>query len=84
MDRERDEGRGIGWSGLGGGLKAEGFNKALAGLGIILADAIFRTLKHELKDFHRGHIVEVQILSVVDVLSKLRVCRDEAQVTEAQ
>lgn len=33
-------------------------------MGIILADAIFRTLEHELKDFHRGRIVEVQILSL--------------------
>lgn len=33
-------------------------------MSIILADAIFRTLEHKLKDFHRGGIVEVQILSL--------------------
>lgn len=33
-------------------------------MSIILADAIFRTLEHKLKDFHGGGIVEVQILSL--------------------
>lgn len=33
-------------------------------MGFILAHAVFRTLKHELKDFHRGRIAKVQILSL--------------------
>lgn len=43
-------------------FKLSGFEKALTvGMGIILADTIFRTLEHELKDFH---IAEVQIVSL--------------------
>lgn len=33
-------------------------------MGFILAHTIFRTLKHELKDFHWGCIAKVQILSL--------------------
>lgn len=34
------------------------------GMGVILADTVLRTLEHELKDFHWGNIIEVQILSL--------------------
>lgn len=35
-----------------------------AGMAFILAHTVFRALKHELKDFHRGRIAKVQILSL--------------------
>lgn len=43
-----------------------------AGMSFILAHTVFRTLKHQLKDFNRGCIAEVQILSLRKEQKKLQ------------
>lgn len=42
-------------------------------MGFVLAHAVFGTLKHELKDFHRGHIAKVQILSLKKKDKKVKI-----------
>lgn len=52
-------------SATGAVMKAGEFDDVpTGGMGFVLAHAVFGTLKHELKDFHRGHIAKVQILSL--------------------
>lgn len=61
-------------------IQADGFGNILTvWMGIILADAIFRTLEHELKDFHRGDTAKVQMLSLQYNLNLINAINDFAK-----